>query len=177
MTLPFPEFQAGQVPDVDEFNERQVLHKSANADQIVTNSTTLVDDDELFFAVKAGFIYTLDGAVYYDGPDAGDFKFTWSAPADSDMGWSVMGRSPAGTTPEGDWQAQPVLGSPTTTRTLGTAGTGQANACTAKITGRLIVVTDGTLTFRWAQFSATAGDLTRRARSYLNLTPVIKFPV
>ncbi len=56
-------------------------HIIKSADETVTNSTTLQDDDDLVLAVGANEIWLVRGFFIVDAPTAGDFKVGWTAPA------------------------------------------------------------------------------------------------
>ena len=51
------------------------------ADESVTSSTTLQDDDHLKFALAANEVWVFEAFLVIEGATSGDFKFTFTVPA------------------------------------------------------------------------------------------------
>lgn len=128
--------------------------------ETVNNSTTLQDDDELFFPVLANEIWDLEGVITYDTGTAPDFKWALSIPGSGTAIGVSLGLQ------------------------LGAAGTGTVKIEPATETGvavgglavnqpvlfRLLVTVgnaDGNVIFQWAQNTLTAANTIVRAGSYL----------
>lgn len=67
----------------------QYARRTAN--QSVTSSTTLVDDDTFQFTVRANAVYELRALISYVAATAGDLKIGWSGPAGAAFDWQVGG--------------------------------------------------------------------------------------
>lgn len=135
------------------------------ADESVTSSTSMQDDNELLIAVAANTNYIFEGFIIYDGATAGDIIMGWSGPAGSTI----------------EWFADSLINSATTgvdavARTYQTTGTpsggalGAGSNVFANPRGIIQVAgTAGNLQFRWAQL-ASSGTATRvRAGSMLTV--------
>ncbi len=140
----------------------QLVRKSA--DETVTSSTTLQDDDELLFTAVAGSSYKFTlGLIVSCASGTPDFKVGFSAPAGS-LTWGVVGLDTAATS----GTAQAVMSG----RGVGTSGT---SATVASVNGRLHVVltgtfkctTSGTVRFRWAQDTSSVSGVTVEEGSYI----------
>lgn len=56
-----------------------------SADEAVTSSTTLQNDDDFSFTVAANTSYVVEGVLIVDGSSSGDFKAAWSIPSGNYM--------------------------------------------------------------------------------------------
>lgn len=142
------------------------LYVRKTADESVTNSTALQDDNHLSLSVNASTTYEVTAALIYDGDTAGDIKVGWTAPASATLDWTLDAMSPATTGTAG----QVNLSHATVSETLsgGARGTGAANRAVALPHGLLQVAgTSGTLQLRWAQNTSSATATTVWTHSYL----------
>ncbi|MEU2924205.1 hypothetical protein ABZ636_03960 [Streptomyces sp. NPDC007251] len=139
------------------------------ADETVTNSVTVQDDDQLTAAVAASSVYLVEGFILYDGDTTGDFRLTFAGPAGASMDWTPNGLATSQATGTGSMKLDRLpLG---TEETLGASGAGvKAVALPRGIltTGS----TAGNLTLRWAQAVASATASTVFANSWLRLTKI-----
>lgn len=135
------------------------------ADEIVNNSATLQNDNELFLTVEPA-TYLLDGWLRHQSPTAADLKLDFTSPSGTSGHWTSFGLMNTATTTSGDLLAETL----TISQTCTAGGAGSNVAVVLK--GTIVVTTAGTLQLRWAQQTATASDTTMRANSWLKLTRI-----
>ncbi|MFF1684600.1 hypothetical protein [Streptomyces sp. NPDC058254] len=139
------------------------------ADETVTNSITVQDDDQLTVAVAANSVYTVESFLIYDGDTTGDFRLTFTGPSGAAMDWTPNGASASQSAGTGSikLERQP-LG---VESTLGASGAGAKAVAMPR--GLLSTGgTAGTLTLRWAQATSSATATTVFANSWLRLTKI-----
>lgn len=144
----------------------QGVHVFKAADEAVTNSATLQNDDHLLLAVAANTDYWMECLVIYNAPTANDMKLAWTAPAASTFEWSNNGLA-LGATGSVDNISRTALGL-ASTATIG--GSGGDAICAMK--GLLRVAgTGGTLQMQFAQNTAGVGtNVTVKTGSMVMLT-------
>ncbi len=138
-----------------------------SADESVTSSTTLQNDDHLLFAVEANARYKLDGYLSYTGAvsPAGDLKIDWTIPAGASMKWASFAVNSNALT-----SYDVVVQSETGVRAYGTLG---AQEMALQPKGWLVTAgTAGTLQMRWAQNASSATATVLKTGSYLELKRV-----
>lgn len=138
----------------------QLIRKTA--DEIVTNSSTVQDDDHLFAAVAANQFMAFKIWLMFEGDTASsNLKLGMNAPAGATFQWTVGGAvyiTAAGTTAATITIEQ--------TNTLGVDGSSTERSVTMEgyvLNGG----TAGTLQLRWAQNTAEANNTTMKANSYM----------
>jgi hypothetical protein len=139
------------------------------ADETVTNSTTVQDDDQLTAAVAASSTYLVEAFLIYDGDTTGDFRLTFAGPTGATMDWTPNGLATSQATGVGSMKLGrlPIANEDT----LGASGSGVK----AVAMPRGILTTSstaGNLTLRWAQATASATATTVFANSWLRLTKI-----
>lgn len=149
-------------------NPEQQVWKSA--DESVTSSTTLQNDDHLVLPLAANARYLLDGYLSYTGPTfaAGpaDLKADWAIPSGASVRWSHNG--PGSNTPNGIAATET---NHSTAHVLGTYGTG--TNITSRPAGWVTTgSTAGNLQLRWAQNVSNGTPVTMRAGSWIKLKRV-----
>jgi hypothetical protein len=152
------------------------LFAAKSADESVTASTTLQNDDHLVVPVAANATYTIDGYLQWIGNDTGDIKFAFAFPSGSTLHWGMIGPddlattfASLGTRGTSEWFAR-------TSQTTSSAFI-QYSASTAALLGRMsgLLVTGGsagTLTLQWAQFVSNPTATTLKQGSWLKLSRV-----
>jgi len=112
-------------------------------DQGVTNSTTVVDDDELFRALGAGETYYFMATIIYSGIQTADFKGTYEdiSATFSNFGVVIGNQSTA-------------FGTTTNRNTVNGFTSGSAFVGTIELNAAAI------LQFQWAQNTAIAAETT-----------------
>lgn len=152
-------FNPGQVLEADDLNAALGIHRYKTADETISATTTLQNDDHLFAPVEANAVYSLYLTVLYQSGTTPDFKQAFTAPA--------------GTTFESSW----FLYNPGTVA-LGTTGalgsvTGLAGtaANVPFILSATVFVggTAGTVQWQWAQNTSDAGSTIVRKGGRLTL--------
>jgi hypothetical protein len=64
--------------------------KVKEADETVTTSTTLQDDNELLFAVDVNEVWQFEGVLFIDAPAAADWKMTFTGPTGAVGSWGAQ---------------------------------------------------------------------------------------
>jgi hypothetical protein len=134
----------------------QVLARKT-ADESLSSSTTLQDDDALAWTVRASGIYRLDLWLLYISGTTPDLKIGWSYPAGCTMKWGWLGNDTSLSVINAagyDQTSTPALG-------------GSSLDLWARIHAVVTVsATAGTLTLKWAQNTSDGGTTTVRAGSH-----------
>lgn len=139
------------------------------ADEQVTSSTTLQNDDHLTLPLAASATYAIEGYVKYSQALAGSastgIRAGWTTPASSTMSWSARGTS------------SPV--DPTGYETTASAGTATRDmAANSGVTmtfspiGEITTVGAGNLVLRWCQIASNGTPTIVRAGSWLRATRI-----
>lgn len=143
------------------------------ADQIVNNSTALVNDTHLAAPIPAVVAnWAIEGWLYYASGATPDIKFASAADAAiSSVGFSVQAISTSGATAgndNGNWDAIDAVAT-----ALPIGGVGAAASVSGILSGHLISTgTAGTLQLQWAQNSLDASDTTLFEGCWLRLTAI-----
>jgi hypothetical protein len=145
------------------------LYVRKTADQSVTSSTTLVDDNQLLLSVVANAVYELRMLLIYTAATTGDLNMTFTGPAAATLDWNVGGLSgTSATNPDGVtwWGANTIGGNDS----VGGAG---ATNMVARPSGVLITAgTAGTFKLRWAQAASSGTATTIKTGSVMILQRV-----
>lgn len=131
-----------------------------SADQSVTSSTTLVDDDDLTFSADANSTYLVQIWLRMSGNSAGDMKFGFSLPS----GASCFGTWKSDTA--GTWDASNDL---TTADVVQAATEENLFPIYAYID---VGATAGDVTFQWAQNASNATATTVHEKTYMTYRKV-----
>lgn len=143
----------------------QWIQKAAN--ESVTSSTTLQNDDHFAFSVAANASYALEGYVIYDGntTPAGDLKAAFTVPAGATLWWTNFGTNVSNLT-----QYNAATQNGTASRALPTNG-GTTGTISFAPRGYLNTAgTAGTFQFQWAQNVSNATATTVFGGSWMKLT-------
>ncbi len=132
------------------------------ANEIVNNSSTLQNDDELLFAIGANETWQFDCDIYYTANNAtADLKVTWVGPSGSTIIWSPVGKDASnGTLDSTGANAGGVTGTMAGT-------TGQLHQRHMGIIAN--GATPGNLQFQWAQNAPVSANSTVYALSNIRL--------
>jgi hypothetical protein len=138
---------------VDNFNTG-VMHLIARktADESVTSSTALQDDDHLVLNLAANEVWEFRYNLRYEGgtQNASDLKISWGLPASGRVNAHAAAINSAGSPLVFTWDITTTDGSPSS---FGTNGAGVARGAT--IEGQFINGgTAGNYTLRWAQLTS-----------------------
>lgn len=141
------------------------------ADTSKTSDATLAVDPDLTVNLNPGTVYTLDGMIFFDASQAGDFKMSLTiSAANGAVHWVGLGPASSHTSAVG-------VSAVTTQRC--TSGFVQAwgGAAAGTVIGvpikGLVTTQDlANLTLSWAQNAADATPTILKAGSYLELTPL-----
>lgn len=150
---------------VGDMLDYQMVRKTA--DETVTSSTALQDDNELAFSVGANETWVSDWILAVDGATAGDIKIAFNSPAGSTGRWYSHTYDVGATTSSGAQihnNNTDLTDGGTSTR--GTLGAGVSS--TIRIS--LIIVNGvnaGTVRLRWAQGTSSGTATSVLTNSYL----------
>jgi len=166
-----PTWSSGQVltaADVDSWFVPLVAYKTA--DEAVTSSTTLQNDDDLFVSVAASATYQLIAYFIYDGGTTGssDLKIGWTFPSGLTMAYGHIGMTTSATITEA---SVATSSDQTNNPQFGSDGAGQNRA--AYLLGTVFVsTTAGTLQLQWAQGTSSGTATHMKKGSWLQLQRV-----
>lgn len=147
-----PTWTVGEVLSSSDVNTWFVpLAVTKTADQSVTSSTTLVNDNELLLSLAANAVYEFRCTLDYEGGTQGasDLKWGWSVPSGTIMRYTRIGIDTAGASTAG------FMTTESSTVAGGTAGAGSLKGVLMDgviDTGS----TAGTLQLKWAQNTSSA---------------------
>jgi hypothetical protein len=153
------------------FTSRLVpVYVAKTANETVTSSATLQNDDHLALAVSASATYVVNLFLIIDGSLAGDFKMGFTGPAGATMDWVIAAQGTGATTTNGNQSF--AYQSLATSDNAGTIGAG--SKLIIRPQGTLVVsTTAGTLQLQWAQNTSDATATTLYAGSWLRLERVL----
>jgi hypothetical protein len=157
--MTYPTFPSGHKPDADEFGALLSIFAIKTLNEIVNNSATLQNDNELLATVAASSTYEVYCHLFYTSGTSPDIKFGWTGPSGATLTWTSV--DPFNTS----WAKKSIGDS----LAIGTSGADES----ALLIGVLVVsTTAGTLQLQWAQNGAIASDTIVYANSYLRLRRV-----
>jgi hypothetical protein len=136
------------------------------ADESVTSSTVLQNDNELFVTLDAGSTYEVRFALFYTAATAGDLKWQWSGPTDIVGADGALRISNSASSSEGSVRAS---ASSSFTSGLGGVLSAGGTGAAAYLFGSMVLVTTtgGNLQLTWAQETSSGTATTVLAGSYL----------
>ena len=140
------------------------------ADETVTSSTVLQNDNEFVMAVDANTDYYFESLIIYGADPAADLKCDWDGPTGATLDWCSDGitQSATATLDQVSRTAQTISGTPSHGGI-----TSNATFLIAMHKGLLRVGgTAGNLTLTWAQNASSANGTVIKADSFLLLTRV-----
>jgi hypothetical protein len=153
----------------------QLQYIAKSADETVTSSATLQDDNHLVLPVVANAIYTFALDLYMtEATDfVGDFKMSFTCPASATFDMHGAGAHSTnlstGTSSDGEWIGKLATASAAATLAFG-VGTGLT---AVRVYGRLVMSsTAGNFTLQWAQNASDGSGTTLKAGSYMTMLRV-----
>lgn len=140
----------------------------AQADQVVNNSTTLVNSNQLILPLPtANSFYNVSVFARYSSNTTADIKFSFSLPAGA---VAVVG-GPLLDTAAGSATGSAFFGETITPATAGSGGSG--GGIVAKVEAAVSVAgTTGNVIFQFAQNTLNASNTTLHAFSHMTVTPL-----
>ncbi len=152
-------FAAGQILTADELNAALPIAPAVkSADETVTSSAVLQNDDHLFVSVASSTTYLLELVFMFNANASGDLKTTFTVPAGTtgSLAATTDAGSSAGISP---------------TATAVWDGTGSDEQ--ARLWGRIVTAgTSGTVRLQWAQNASFGTGTILRAASFLRITRI-----
>ncbi len=156
------------------YPDEQTIYKATT--ESVTSSTTLQNDNDFSFTVRASTAYAVESCIFTDGAldPAGGLKMDFTGPASASMLWNNGGPNGAGGSGTvTDYNAVAEGLAPGSPRGV---ATNAATPMTYRPAGTLVVAgTAGTLQFRWAQRTSNATATRILGGSWMRLSK-ISFP-
>lgn len=156
---------------------RSPLFAYKTADESVTSSAALQNDDHLTLSVEANAIYTMTLFIEYIAGTTGDLQYAFTYPANASVTHGVAGLDITATGSSGAAAVPNFSGpgrdtsTPTSARNLGGAGGSFAHAF---MMGLLEVgVTAGSLTLQWAQAVSDGTATTLKQGSWMKLDRIV----
>lgn len=170
--MPIKDFTFLESPPASDFNryfmQQEFIRKTSN--ESVSNTTTVQDDDQLFFTPILNTDYWITMYIIYDGPGPSpteaDLKISWSVPTGSTFDYISDAITSLATGGVYDVSRTAQIAPAGGTPGAGTLGTGSPAVALVKGLFRM-GSTAGTFRFRWAQITANATAVTVRANSCL----------
>lgn len=171
----FPSFLNGPVTSAKlqqlatAITERTPLTAYKIADEPLTSSITLQDDNHMTLTLVAGGVYAIRNPVWVGGDDLGDLRVNYTIP-NGTIGWmgqvALLNPAGASTASDANMVAYAVSGtSLTSDLAIGIADT---NLVTAELVGLMEVGgTGGAFTVRWAQVTSSVIATTVKRGSFL----------
>jgi hypothetical protein len=166
-----PVWNTNDVPTATDFNVwlTNVIAARKTANESVTSSTVMQNDDELFVSVVANSVYEVSGYLRFDGATAADVDLQFTGPAGATFSAGVNRLSSAAATTSDD-----------VTDSLEDLSTAVAHGCLGvgvpsivMVQGILIVAgTAGTFRLQWCQHASSATASRCLTRSYITLRRV-----
>lgn len=132
-----------------------------SADESISTTTALQNDDELLLALAANATYIMTARIIYNSSAAADFQYRFTGPASFSAKWSQLVITGGGAA----WQI--FEQDESTTPSIDGSGSDRA----ALLWGRVTTVGAGTLNLQWSQL-ASSGTTTVKAGSSLQLTRI-----
>lgn len=146
----------------------ETLWARKTADESVTSSTTLQNDDTLVLQGVADAVYEIEGALFYVGNTTGDIKVAFTFPS-GNLYWFGKGGSEA----DGGFGgvgASRHSASYNDASGTSTAFTGSTTNLALLLKGVWVVgVSGGALQLQWAQNTSNATATTVKAGSFLRM--------
>lgn len=143
----------------------QVVRKTAN--ETVTSSTTLQDDDHLTFSIAANEVWTVLAVLYVTGAEAGDIKIAWNVPAGAAGHHGIIGIG-VDNTAGVESAATSAFGAGSDLTVAQNSGIDSSSRNTLLATVCVVNgATAGAVTLQWAQRASSASSTFIVANSYL----------
>lgn len=170
MTYYYRYLTAGAVATKALLDDHEPLSATRTTSQSVNNSTVFVADNTLLLALAANATYHVSAVFVVSGPQAADWKLQWTAPAGAAGTRFTHGPSTGATSVRANninFRSAPL----TTSLTYNTDGS-EASVVREEI-WLTTAGTAGNLTLTWAQATATVGNTTVQAGSFMSAQRVV----
>lgn len=165
---------SGEVLTAAKMNAREPLAPVRKAaDESLTSSIALQDDDELVVALAAGRSYRIEAHLLVSGNTAGDVTIAWTTTGSIALLGNRTCLGPATTPTAGTTSADTTMRAARAT-TLGTSVNYGANSSAGYIreTFEVSCTVAGNLQLRWAQVVSNPAATIMSAGSWINITPI-----
>lgn len=148
------------------------IRKTAN--ESVTSSTTVQEDNHLKYTFPETGTYILTFVIFYEGAAAGDLKiqFDWTGALSSFNGF-VVGFPTSAASFSDHFRGESLYGDATSPSGTANLGCIAGNTMFARVQLMVIVTTVGTLALNWAQNTSDATATTVLQHSYVDVLQVV----
>ncbi|MEV4437478.1 hypothetical protein AB0K09_00425 [Streptomyces sp. NPDC049577] len=154
--------------DVQPQGIGKLLFARKTADTARSNTITATDDPHLSVPVVANAIYTVEGFIVYNTPNAADWKYQFALPSGSTQLWAPWGLSA-----EADTSAVGPIRTSTSTGGATQLGVNSTSNVSVRPVGLFrIGASSGNCVVQWAQGIANAGATTVVTDSWIKLQRV-----
>lgn len=159
-----PVWSVGQVLTADDVNTWFVPAAAyKTADQSLTSSTTLANDNEVLVPLAANAVYKFDAWLDFIATAGADIKWTWTVPAGAGLVYNAEHNEGGGTA-----YTNSQLVYADTDVPMAAGGSPAVNAVPMK--GLMTTSTSsGNIRLKWAQNSSNAGATHVRPGSYIEM--------
>jgi hypothetical protein len=146
----------------DNLNAVEHLIARKTADETVTSSTVLQDDNHLLMSIGANEVWSFTFRLIYAALGTGDLKVAFTFPAAGDITAYAVAQNAGGTLTQARWAGA------TPTAAIDFAGIGATSKIVVPIFGVLVNgATPGTFTMQWAQNTSDGTATTMYTNSAL----------
>lgn len=163
-TGPQPPLGGQGTADTTALRSTDILLARKTADEPVTSSTALQDDDHLTLPVVAGAVYALDCFLDVEADPAADIVLGWSAPAGAVLSWTETGISAGNAGNIGSIKQSRLDVTASSAVGIVAAGSVVRPAGVLRVGG-----TAGSLRLRWAQSASSTTPTVLKADSWIRL--------
>lgn len=164
----YPAWTAGSIITAAKLNYGIINVIAASSQQAVNNSTTMVDDNELVFAAEANASYIVEFYLAFQSGVNCDVRTEWGVPSGTSGLKQCLGATTtAGSFTSRDNTAARVGCHGFTTDVVYQLDTGSLDQLAWERGYVVVGATSGNINIRFAQGTATVGDVTRDANSYM----------
>jgi parallel beta-helix repeat protein len=140
------------------------VQKASN--EVVNNSTTYQDDNELLLALEPGAVYEFEAFIIYDASTVADGKFKFTTPSGATTNWRID--APNTGAASANAVATATYGVIVAGNGFSVAGVGVGTKVVARTKGNITMsTTAGNVVLQWAQTNLEATDMTVYAGSWL----------
>lgn len=159
-----PSWSAGSKITSSNLNLGEPVWSYKAADQSLTSTTGMINDNDLFLTLAASGTYFFDAYIVYSqnvANGSGDIKSQWTVPSGASLFVTSFGLASASSLTTYDVTAQPA-------QQVRVWGVNLATAMSAQPRGYVQTNgTGGTLQFQWAQNTSSTTPLYVKAGSWL----------
>lgn len=164
--MTYPNFTVGQLVTADLLNAALPQYVVKQTNQSRASSTSMIDDDELWYSLAPNATYEWELMVRVTGATGGDIRIEWAIPSGASMFRLCFGAA-AGSNDQANANGVFAYRANTTDQIYGIPSSGNS-----AIYERGTIITssaNGDLQMRWAQGTSNSEPTVVGSRSYLKV--------